>query len=388
MATSVLVVDDSDFFRRRIRDILARFPDFHVIGEAANGHDAVRATHELHPDVITLDYEMPGLNGIAALAEIRRESSVPVLMLSSLTWDGARVTIQALESGADDFLIKSAMTNVGESRQPMLIEKLRALVSKKNPHDMQPAEPVVVAVPDHIDNTGHRAPAVHQQQARIMPAPVPGPSVPHREPVRAPVSAPLPMARRTLAVRPSLLLIGTSTGGPLAVRVILDELPADFSLPVIIIQHMPARFTSAFADRLDATCAITVREASDGDVLKPGLVYIAPGGKQLLLDEQDHSVIRIIDDESDMLYRPCIDVTFGSAARAWPGAVLAVVLTGMGSDGTRGAKMLHQTQSRIWVQDDASCVVAGMPASVRKANLADETILLSEMGARLRALSS
>jgi len=181
-----------------------------------------------------------------------------------------------------------------------------------------------------------------------------------------------------------LVVIGTSTGGPVALQEVLTKLPADFPAPLLLIQHMPASFTPAFAQRLNQQCAITVKEASDGDVLAPGTALLAPGGKQMMLEARGATaVVRVVDSEPGQTYKPCVDITFTSVAKIFAGKTLALVLTGMGSDGCEGARVLKAGGSAVWAQDEGSCVVYGMPAAVVKAGLADEVLALADIGSHL-----
>ncbi|RFQ38349.1 chemotaxis-specific protein-glutamate methyltransferase CheB, partial [Pseudomonas sp. ATCC 13867] len=178
-----------------------------------------------------------------------------------------------------------------------------------------------------------------------------------------------------------LVAIGTSTGGPVALQRVLTQLPANFPAPLVLIQHMPAAFTKAFAERLDKLCRITVKEAEDGDLLRPGVALLAPGGKQMMVDAR--GAIRILPGDERLNYKPCVDVTFGSASKAYGDKVLAVVLTGMGADGREGARMLKQGGAQVWAQDEASCVIYGMPMAIAKAGLADAVYSLDDIGRHL-----
>ena len=177
------------------------------------------------------------------------------------------------------------------------------------------------------------------------------------------------------------MAIGTSTGGPVALQRVLTQLPASFPAPIVLIQHMPAAFTKAFAERLDKLCRISVKEAEDGDILRPGLALLAPGGKQMMVDAR--GVVKILPGDERLNYKPCVDITFGSAAKSFSDKVLAVVLTGMGADGREGARLLKQSGSQVWAQDEASCVIYGMPMAVVKANLADAVYGLDDIGRHL-----
>lgn len=337
---SVLVVDDSQFFRQRLCQVLAKASDIKVVATASNGREAVDMALSLRPDFITMDYEMPVMDGITAVRQIREQMAVPILMVSSLTYEGARVTLNALEAGASDFIVKSQLGATGEG----LVQKIRALTAANR------GRPVAATV-SPVGGT---------------PRPVAPPAMP--------------------AGQAGVVAIGASTGGPVAIKQVLERLPRHFPWPVLIVQHMPAKFTRAFADRLNDQCAIVVKEAEDGEVLQAGVAYIAPGGRQMLIEGRSPSRIRVCDDSDQRLYRPSVDVTFGSAAKAFGNRILAVVLTGMGDDGTRGAKLLKNAGAMIWVQDAESCVVNGMPQAIRNAQLADEVVPIGDIGQRLARL--
>lgn len=344
MTIKVLVVDDSGFFRRRLTDMINRDPRMTVAGAAADGQEAVRMAHQLRPDVITMDYEMPVMDGITALRHIDRELGIPVMMFSSLTYEGARVTLDALEAGAIDYLPKNFedISRNPDELQRILCDRLAVVASSR------------------------------LRGARVATTPPPVPA------------APAPSRKKGSLRQTRLLIIGASTGGPMALQEVLTSLPASFPIPIMLVQHMPGTFTHAFAERLDRICAINVKEAADGDVLQPGHAYLAPGGKQLLVDKKGSLRARVIDGDLGLNYKPALDVTFGSAARELGGAVLGVVLTGMGADGREGARLLKQQGATIWVQDRASCVIYGMPMAVASAGLSDEELSLREVAPRLR----
>ncbi|GGI97307.1 protein-glutamate methylesterase/protein-glutamine glutaminase [Halopseudomonas pertucinogena] len=366
----VLVVDDSGFFRRRVAEILSGDPQIKVVGTATNGREAVEQTLALQPDVITMDYEMPVMDGITAVRQIMQRQPTPVLMFSSLTYEGARVSLDALDAGAADYLPKNfedISRNPDKVRQ-LLCERVHAL-ARSNRRSLGLSQAVAVPTPAP-------APAVPPAQGRVA-TPQPDP---------APASAE-PPARRSAPPRKrgcKLVAIGTSTGGPVALQRILTRLPASFPAPLLLIQHMPGAFTTAFAERLDKLCQISVREARDGDQLRPGLALLAPGGKQMMVDGR--GAVRILPGDERLNYKPSVDVTFGSAARAFQDKVLAIVLTGMGADGREGARMLKQAGSTVWAQDEASCVIYGMPMAVVKANLADGVYDLDEIARYLTEL--
>ncbi len=358
MAVKVLVVDDSGFFRRRVSEILSSDSGIEVIGTATNGREAIDQAMALKPDVITMDYEMPMMDGITAVRNIMQRCPTPVLMFSSLTHEGARVTLDALDAGAVDFLPKNfedISRNPAKVKQ-LLCEKILSIARSNRRSTSFSPSPAA-------------APVSTPNSASAAPAPTP------RTPVATPSSAPV----RRKAYR--LVAIGTSTGGPVALQRVLTQLPANFPAPIVLIQHMPAAFTKAFAERLNSLCRISVKEAEDGDLLRPGVALLAPGGKQMMIDGRGQ--IKILPGDERLNYKPCVDITFGSAAKAYADKVLAVVLTGMGADGRDGARMLKEAGSQVWAQDEASCVIYGMPMAVVKANLADAVYPLDDIGRHL-----
>ena len=376
MAVKVLVVDDSGFFRRRVSEILSADPSIQVVGTATNGKEAIDQALALKPDVITMDYEMPMMDGITAVRHIMQRCPTPVLMFSSLTHEGARVTLDALDAGAVDFLPKNFedISRNPEKVKQLLCEKVHS-ISRSNRRFSAYSAPAPVAAPAPTPaptaSSFSSHSSSHSTSAAVRPAPVHAP-VATRAPA-ASVSSPAPKRKAY-----KLVAIGTSTGGPVALQRVLTQLPANFPAPIVLIQHMPAAFTKAFAERLDKLCRITVKEAEDGDILRPGLALLAPGGKQMMIDGR--GAVKILPGDERLNYKPCVDITFGSAAKSYGDKVLAVVLTGMGADGREGARLLKQGGSSIWAQDEASCVIYGMPMAIVKADLADAVYSLDEIG--------
>ena len=372
MAVKVLVVDDSGFFRRRVSEILSADPNIQVVGTATNGKEAIDQALALKPDVITMDYEMPMMDGITAVRHIMQRCPTPVLMFSSLTHEGARVTLDALDAGAVDFLPKNFedISRNPEKVKQLLCEKVHS-ISRSNRRFSAYRAPAPVAAP-----TPTPTPAPVNSFAGSSPTPRPAAAP---VPSRAAASAPSSPAPKRKAYK--LVAIGTSTGGPVALQRVLSQLPANFPAPIVLVQHMPAAFTKAFAERLDKLCRISVKEAEDGDILRPGLALLAPGGKQMMIDGR--GAVKILPGDERLNYKPCVDITFGSAAKSYGDKVLAVVLTGMGADGREGARLLKQSGSAIWAQDEASCVIYGMPMAIVKANLADAIYDLDEIGKHL-----
>ncbi|QKF53782.1 protein-glutamate methylesterase/protein-glutamine glutaminase [Pseudomonas graminis] len=378
MAVKVLVVDDSGFFRRRVSEILSSDPTIQVVGTATNGKEAIEQALALKPDVITMDYEMPMMDGITAVRHIMQRCPTPVLMFSSLTHEGARVTLDALDAGAVDFLPKNFedISRNPEKVKQMLCEKVHSISRSNRRFSGYGSAPSATSAP--APSAAPAAPRSTSAETRpSRPAPAPAPAR-----AAAPTShhpAPTSGAPKRKAYK--LVAIGTSTGGPVALQRVLTQLPANFPAPIVLIQHMPAAFTKAFAERLDKLCRISVKEAEDGDILRPGLALLAPGGKQMMVDGR--GAVKILPGDERLNYKPCVDITFGSAAKSYSDKVLAVVLTGMGADGREGARLLKQSGSQIWAQDEASCVIYGMPMAIVKAELADAVYSLDDIGRHL-----
>ncbi|UUY07201.1 chemotaxis response regulator protein-glutamate methylesterase [Pseudomonas sp. J452] len=369
MAVKVLVVDDSGFFRRRVSEILSADPNIQVVGTATNGREAIDQALALKPDVITMDYEMPMMDGITAVRNIMQRCPTPVLMFSSLTHEGARVTLDALDAGAVDFLPKNFedISRNPEKVKALLCEKVHSIARSNRRNSGYSSAPA--AAPVTPAATARSAAPAAAPAARVATAAA-------GTTASAGGSSPAPKRKSY-----KLVAIGTSTGGPVALQRVLTQLPANFPSPIVLIQHMPAAFTKAFAERLDKLCRISVKEAEDGDVLRPGLALLAPGGKQMMVDPR--GTVRILPGDERLNYKPCVDITFGSAAKSYNDKVLAVVLTGMGADGREGARLLKQSGSQVWAQDEASCVIYGMPMAIVKADLADAVYGLEDIGRHL-----
>jgi len=294
-----------------------------------------------------------------------------VLMFSSLTHEGARVTLDALDAGAVDFLPKNFedISRNPEKVKQLLCEKILS-ISRSNRRVSAYSAPAPAPVSTPAPSPAPSSVSSHGSSVPARPAPIPA---------RAPAHAPSSPAPKRKAYK--LVAIGTSTGGPVALQRVLTQLPANFPAPIVLIQHMPAAFTKAFAERLDKLCRISVKEAEDGDILRPGLALLAPGGKQMMIDGR--GAVKILPGDERLNYKPCVDITFGSAAKSYGDKVLAVVLTGMGADGREGARLLKQGGSSIWAQDEASCVIYGMPMAIVKAELADAVYGLDDIGKHL-----
>ncbi|MBB1293608.1 MULTISPECIES: chemotaxis response regulator protein-glutamate methylesterase [Pseudoalteromonas] len=369
MAVKVLVVDDSSFFRRRVSEILEQDKDIEVIGFAVNGREAVDKTNQLRPDVITMDVEMPVLDGISAVKEIMAANPTPILMFSSLTRDGATATLDALDAGALDFLPKKFedIARNNEDAIKLLQNKVKEIGRKRLSRFSRPTP---TSIPSVSAGTTSR-PAITQPDRSFNRSTAPASNIAANT--------------RASGKKYQIVAIGTSTGGPVALQTILTKLPANFPHPILLIQHMPAAFTPAFAARLNGLCKIKVKEAQQGDRLMPGVAYLAPGGQQMLVEGRGgNRTLRVFEDDSARItYKPSVDVTFASTAKSFQGDVLAVVLTGMGADGRDGARMLKQAGATIWAQDEKTSVVYGMPQAVANAGLSSASIALEEVANRL-----
>ncbi|WCE28958.1 protein-glutamate methylesterase/protein-glutamine glutaminase [Vibrio sp. SCSIO 43137] len=374
MAVRVLVVDDSSFFRRRVSEIINADPRLEVVDVATNGKEAIEKVTKVKPDVVTMDIEMPVMDGITAVKEIMKVAPTPILMFSSLTHDGARATLDALDAGALDFLPKKfedIARNRDEATQ-LLQQRVKEIARKK----MLMRRRTPVATPTSRTTTATTSASASGLRKPLAGTATAKTAAPER---RAPAGK-----FRASGKKYQLTAIGTSTGGPVALQKILTKLPANYPQPIVLIQHMPATFTAAFASRLNSLCKIQVKEAEDGDVLKPGVAYLAPGGMQMMIEGRPGAAkLRIVDGGERMNYKPCVDVTFGSAAKIYQDKVLSMVLTGMGADGREGARMLKSAGATIWAQDEESCVVYGMPQAVAKANISTEDLPLERIAERM-----
>ncbi|MCM2678988.1 protein-glutamate methylesterase/protein-glutamine glutaminase [Echinimonas agarilytica] len=385
MQLKVLVVDDSSFFRRRVSEIIDSDSGLTVIDTAVNGKEAVEKAKALKPDVITMDIEMPVMNGIDAVKSIMASKPVPILMFSSLTHEGAKSTLDALEAGALDFLPKK-FEDIARDRKEathVLIERIKEIARRRFS-----LRPITKRASPTSNSSLNKAQASLKAASSALKGPKP--EVRKTPIAKASVqprlaASPARTSRKSASGKQyKLLAIGTSTGGPVALQTVLTQLPQNYPLPILLIQHMPAAFTGAFAQRLNGLCKINVKEAANGDVIKAGCAYLAPGGTQMMLDGKPNSArIKIVDGGERMNYKPSVDVSFASAAKVYGGDVLAIVLTGMGADGRDGARMLKDLGAKVWAQDEASCVVYGMPQAVASAGIAEDSIDLADIAERI-----
>jgi len=332
----VLVVDDSAYVRKVIKEMLSRSPFIEVVGVANNGKEALAMVEELNPDVVTLDLMMPEMDGVEFLQEQRKRKPVAVVVVSVASEADPKV-LAALDALAIDFVQKPTalatekIFEVGEE----LIEKVKAA-----------AQVPLKNLPTVTEN--------------IKP-----------QPIKAP-----PRAEKI-----DMVVLGISTGGPQALNLIIPQLPSDFPVPLALVLHMPVGYTQLFAERLNNISAVEVREAKEGELLKPGLVFVAPAGQHLLLSRQsDGSIVTTLDPRTlDCLHRPSVDILFQSAAEVYKNRLLGVIMTGMGSDGQKGAAWIKSQGGMIFTEAESTCVVYGMPRSVDEAGLSDKSIPLDQI---------
>ena len=346
--TRVVVVDDSALVRSLLAEIINRQVDMECVGTANDPLIAREMIRELNPDVITLDIEMPKMDGIEFLGRLMRLRPMPVVMISTLTERGAEVTMRALELGAVDFVSKPRLGLADGIRDlaGQIVDKIRVAASAHIRRTVIPA-----AVPEAAGNT--TVPRVNQAIGRISTE--------------------------------KLVCIGASTGGTEAIKDVLVKMPAD-SPGIVITQHMPPGFTSSFAARLNSLCQITVKEATHGERILPGHAYIAPGGKQFRIDKSGANYVCVVEDAEPVnRHRPSVEVLFKSAARVAGRNAYGIMLTGMGNDGAKAMKEMRDAGSYNYVQDEASCVVFGMPREAILHGAADEVLPLGSIAAALLA---
>ncbi len=352
----VLVVDDTVTYRKIVSDVLAGMPGIEVVGTAANGKIALSKIEQLGPDVLTLDLEMPEMDGLELLRHLKQSGSdVGAIVLSGSSKQGAKATMDALELGAFDFVAKPAGGSTEENArmlQQELRPKIEAFARARRVHKIlrghEPPSIAAVTAPPCADEND-----VASRMRRIVSG---------------------------VTGQPEVVAVGISTGGPQALSQMLPQLPADLPVPVLIVQHMPPLFTKSLADDLGKRCPLTVSEAVDGQQVTPGHVLIAPGGKQMkVVKEEGKAIIRITDDPPENSCRPSADYLFRSVARAHGPNALGVIMTGMGNDGAQGCRQMKQRGATIIAQDEASCVVFGMPREPIEEGIVDVVASLDEI---------
>lgn len=348
----LLIVDDSAFMRKLISDFFVDNKSIEVIGIARNGKDAIEKIKTLQPDVITLDVEMPVMNGLEALRRIMTEMPVPVVMLSSTTKSGTESTMQAMEYGAVDFIAKPSGTislDLHKIKEELL-EKVEhaALVSINK---MKKRSPV------SINNR-----TTNNEEGKKIPD--------------------SPKVFKWDKMNKKMVLIGTSTGGPRALQEVITKLPSNMKAPVLIVQHMPAGFTKSLAQRLNQLSAIEVKEAEDGDMLQDGHAYIAPGGYHMRIQKRGAAYYVVLNDKEAPRsgHRPAVDILFEDNSQFNDFDKIAVIMTGMGSDGSLGLKQLKKNGNVVAIAEAAStCIVYGMPKAAVETNLVNEVVDLDHI---------
>ena len=339
----VLIVDDSAFMRSALTSMIASDPDLWVVGTARDGNDALRRIPGLDPDVITLDVEMPGWNGLETLRHIMAEYPRPVIMVSSVTVDNAEITFNALAAGAFDYVPKqlaAGSLDIVHVRND-LIAKIKAAA-----------------------------------QSRV--------GSPFHSLVRKPSRPVAPIGYDDTVAVPEIVALGTSTGGPKALQEILPALPLDLPVPIVIVQHMPVGFTGPFAKRLDDLCAVSIREAAHQEAIQPGVVYIAPAGIQFTVEGTiSHPVISLSEKPAHQLHVPSVDVMMQSVAGIFCSRAMGIIMTGMGSDGAQGMKEIHRAGGFTIGQDEASCAVYGMPRVCAEMGILTRVVPLAQIPAEI-----
>lgn len=356
----VLVVDDTIVYRKIVSDILSTIPGVQVVGTANNGKVAVNRISALKPDLITLDVEMPEMNGLEVLEQIQKISpATGTVMLSTLTTTGGDITIRALELGAFDFVPKpqtGTMTENLEAVRKLLVPIVQAFKRRKELRDVLKSRPAPTRKP-------------------VAPRPAPSGDVTKR------------MQRLTSRkTKSEIIAIGISTGGPNALARMMPRLPADIGVPLLIVQHMPPVFTASLAKSLNAKCQITVKEAEQGETILPNTAYIAPGGKQMKIvaaGDGKNRLIKITNDPPENSCRPSADYLFRSVASHYVGRSTGVIMTGMGSDGTAGLREMKATGAHVIAQDEASCTVYGMPKEPIESGLSDVIASLDDIASAI-----
>jgi two-component system chemotaxis response regulator CheB len=352
----VLVVDDTVLYRKIVSDVLASIPDVEVVGSAHNGKAAISKLASLKPDLLTLDIEMPEMNGIQVLEHIQRQApQIGAIMLSTLTHEGGAMTMKALELGAFDFIPKPQSGTMAENRKkieaaisPMIRAFLRSTRISGLASSTTRTGKLVAATPKRNDTgafTKRLSTSINRSKAEVI-------------------------------------AIGISTGGPNALAKMLPMIPKDIGVPILIVQHMPPMLTQSLANSLAGKCAVAVREARQGEPIVPNTVFIAPGGKQMKIvagADGKSRVIKITDDPPENSCKPSVDYLFRSVAHHYVGRATGVIMTGMGSDGTEGLKLMKQNGATIIAQNEATCVVYGMPREAAETGLADAVLPLNQI---------
>lgn len=358
----VLVVDDTIVYRKAVSDIIEEIPGVELAGVAHNGKIAISKIKTLKPDLLTLDIEMPQMNGIEVLAELKKNyPHIGAIMVSTLTNEGSHMTMKALDLGAFDFILKPQAKNQIEGKK-----QIRANL-----------EPILKAYKNSKIGQGRGHKTTHATLGS------PGVARTTKPIAKARPLRPLGTGRTTtVKAKSEIITIGISTGGPNALNQMMPKLPGDIGVPILIVQHMPPVFTKSLAASLDKKCAITVKEAENGENILPNVAYIAPGGKQMKLvagtDGQNRR-IKITDDPPENSCKPSVDYLFRSVGDYYVGRTTAVIMTGMGSDGTKGLEILKNKSAYVIGQNEASCIVYGMPKAPAELGYVDTVVPLNKI---------
>jgi two-component system chemotaxis response regulator CheB len=388
-AARILIVDDSAVMRALLRSVVSSDKRLEVAGTAVDGASALRAMESIRPDLVLLDVEMPGMDGVSTLKQMKAAGSrVPVIMCSSLTQRGAQVTIEALASGAADYVAKpagqpsrdAAIQSLARDLVPKILALTAGATGVQHPNSFGAA---FSPAPGTENRTPAEARSLWPGQRVPAPAP-PAFSVPAAS--YAPASNAFPVS----FAPPAVLLIGVSTGGPAALDLLLPALPAGFPLPVLIVQHMPELFTRLLAERLNDRCPLRVMEATGGEPIRAGSVYIARGDWHLEIADGGSGppILRLTQEQPENHCRPSVDVLFRSAVPVYGPRILAVVLTGMGYDGLIGSRLIRARGGTVLAQDQATSAVWGMPGAVAQAGLANSILPLNAIAPEILRLAS
>lgn len=343
--TSILIVDDSALYRQALRNTLQTLSEVTIVGVAKNGREALEKIEQHDPDLLTLDVQMPDMDGIAVLREIKKRHLRPkAIMVSSFTREGAQITTDALLEGAFDFILKPSGGNPEDNRQ-RLKEELQSKIEAFHHHSRRRQRLSSRQAPNRIGGAPKEEEQIPQPQSQCQ-----------------------------------VVLIGISTGGPAALKAVLPKLPVDFPVPVLIVQHMSAQFTTSLARRLDELCELRVVEATDGMEVTAGTIYLAPGGHHLGVERRDLMIrAKLSDDPPENNCRPAVDFLFRSAANVWQGNTLGIIMTGMGRDGAKGCAELKAQGGYVFAQEEEGCVVFGMPKAVIEEGFADRQLPLGKI---------
>ena len=358
----ILVVDDTVVYRKIISDVLAEIADVEIVGTAHNGKAAIAKIDSLRPDLITLDIEMPEMNGLKVLEILhQRGNKVGVVMLSTLTLEGGEMTMKALELGAFDFIPKPQRGTMQENRKAIkdaITPILKAFTRSRSIRNMLSGK----AIQNTVKKTISTSSLDRKFRARQV-------------------------VRSSLVKSKSeIIAIGISTGGPKALAEMLPKLPDNIGVPILIVQHMPPVFTQSLANSLDAKCKIKIQEATNGESIMPNHAYIAPGGKQMKIEagsDGKKRIIKITNDPPENSCKPSVDYLFRSVADHYIGRATGVIMTGMGSDGTKGLRRMKESGATIIAQSEESCVVFGMPKEPIESGIADIIAPLSQIASKI-----